>query len=268
MNQNWNADDYARNSSAQLQWAQELIAKLSLQGCESLLDIGCGDGKITAQIAHLLPKGTVVGIDLSHNMIRLASEQFPPQGYPNLSFLQMDATAIQLEENFDVAFSTAVLHWIADQPAVLQGVHACLKPGGKILFQLGGRGNASEVFNVIQEVIERPDWKGYYEGFTPPYHFHGPEEYKAWLTNSGFGVKRVELMPKDMQHRGKEGLKGWLRTTWFPYTDRLPTELRDAFMDVAIQSYTAAHPVDDQGNTHVRMVRLEVEAEALNDEGG
>ena len=262
MKQEWNADDYAINSSAQQQWAQELIAKLSLQGCESLLDIGCGDGKITAQIAQILPKGKVLGIDLSQSMIGLASEQFATKSYPNLSFMQMDATDIQLTERFDLAFSNAVLHWIADQPAVLRGVHSCLKPGGKILFQMGGRGNAHEVFNLIQEVIKRPEWKDYYEGFTPPYHFHGPEEYRSWLTNSGFGVKRLELIPKDMQHQEKEGLKGWLRTTWFPYTDRLPAELRDIFLDQVLESYLATHPLDDHGNTHVKMVRLEIEAYA------
>jgi trans-aconitate 2-methyltransferase len=260
---NWNADDYAKNSSAQLQWAQELIAKLSLHGRESLLDVGCGDGKVSAQIAKILPEGNVLGIDLSQSMIQLACEQFPSQNYPNMSFIQMDATDIQLARKFDVAFSNAVLHWVADQMAVLRGVHACLKPGGRLLFQMGGRGNASEVFDVIQEVVKRHNWKSYYQGFVSPYHFYGPEEYKAWLSKSGFGLTRAELIPKDMQHQGKEGLKGWLRTTWFPFTDRLPTELRNAFLDEVLESYLATQPVDSEGNTHVKMVRLEIEAYVL-----
>jgi trans-aconitate 2-methyltransferase len=260
---NWNADDYAKNSTAQKQWAQELIAKLSLRGNESVLDIGCGDGQVTAQIAQILPRGTVLGIDLSFDMIRLAYEQFPVQNYPNLSFRQMDAADIQLTGKFDVAFSNAVLHWVRDQMVVLRGVHACLKPGGKLLFQMGGRGNAKDVFEAIQEVIQRPDWRGYYHEFTPPYHFYGPEEYKEWLVKSGFGVTRAELIPKDMQHQGKEGLKGWLRTTWFPYTDLLPAELRNAFLDEVVESYVAIHPVDAHGYTHVQMMRLEIEAYVL-----
>lgn len=263
MKQDWNADDYARHSSAQQEWAQELIAKLSLQGSEYLLDIGCGDGKITAQIARILPKGKVVGIDQSESMIRHASEQFAPKDYPNLFFMRMDATDIRVDKKFDGAFSNAVLHWIPDQPAVLRGVHACLRPGGKILFQMGGHGNAHDLLELIHEFIKQPGWKDYYKGFTTPWHFYGPEEYEEWLTNSGFSVKRVELIPKDMQHQGKESLKGWLRTTWFPYTDRLPTELRDFFLDQLLDSYITAHPLDNQGNTHVKMVRLEVEAYAL-----
>ena len=261
--QKWNAEDYAKNSSAQLQWAQELIAKLALQGYESVLDIGCGDGKISAQLALAAKNGNVLGIDLSADMIRLASVQFPPAKYPNLSFVRMDATDIRLSESFDVAFSNATLHWLKDHIAVLGGVHACLRSGGKILFQMGGRGNATDVFSAIGTVLQRPRWRGYYNDFIPPYHFYGPEEYQAWLLESGFSPVRVELVPKDMQHHGAEGLKGWLRTTWFPYTDRLPVELRDAFLAEVVETYTVVHSIDALGNTNVKMVRLEVEAYAL-----
>ncbi|OGP52632.1 MAG: SAM-dependent methyltransferase [Deltaproteobacteria bacterium RBG_13_52_11] len=261
--QNWDAEDYANNSSAQTQWAQELISKLALQGSESLLDIGCGDGKITAQLAQILSAGRILGIDVSPRMIRLATERFPLTKYPNLSFLQMDATRIRLSQQFDVAFSSATLHWVEDHIAVLRGVRVCLKSGGKILLQMGGRGNAHEVFRSVQEVIRRLQWQGYFDDFSQPYHFYGPEEYEAWLSQSGFRTVRVELIPKDMQHQGEEGLRGWLRTTWFPYTDRLPAELRAAFVNEVVDAYTKQHPVDALGNTHVKMVRLEVEAYAL-----
>ena len=260
MQHKWNAEDYAKNSSAQSQWAQELIAKLALLGGESVLDIGCGDGKISAQLSLSVKGGSVLGIDLSADMIRLAREQFPAQSYPNLSFRQMDATDIQPAGKFDVAFSNAVLHWIADHEAVLRGVHACLKSGGKILFQMGGQGNAGEVFDAIDEVIQHPEWRSHFQGFTPPYHFYGPEKYNEWLLKSGFRPVRTELMPKDMQHQGKEGLKGWLRTTWFPYVNRLPSPLRNAFLDEVVEMYMATHPLDAQSNTHVKMVRLEIEA--------
>ena len=263
VNPKWNAKDYAQYSSAQLQWAQELISNLALRGSESVLDIGCGDGKISAQLAQAVESGNVLGIDLSEGMIRLASIQFPPTKYPNLSFLHMDATDIHLSERFDVAFSNATLHWVRNHVANLRGTHGCLKAGGKILFQMGGRGNATEVFSAIQAVLQHPKWLQYFEDFTPPYHFYGPEEYETWLLESSFRTGRVELVPKDMQHQGVEGLTGWLRTTWFPYTDCLPSEFRDTFLAEVVETYTAAHPIDALGNTHVKMVRLEVEAYAL-----
>lgn len=260
---NWNADDYSQNSSAQLQWAEELIAKLGLKGYESVMDIGCGDGKISARLSHIVKNGYVLGIDSSESMIQHASEQYSPTANPNLSFRRMDATEICLTEKFDVAFSNATLHWVKDQIAVLRGVRSCLKPGGKILFQMGGYGNAADMFDTIRETILRPQWEQYFEGFEPPYHVFGPKDYEAWLSECGFHQVRVELIPKDMQHEGTRGLIGWLRTTWFPYTDCLPVELRDAFLEEVAQDYTAVHPVDGLGKAHVKMVRLEFEAYAL-----
>lgn len=259
--QKWDANDYAKNSSAQMQWAQELIATLALQGHESVLDVGCGDGKISARLSRFVKYGSVLGIDLSEDMIKLASKRFPAQSYPNLSFRQMDATDIQLPEKFDIVFSSAVLHWVADQMAVLHGVYACLKPGGKLLFQMGGYGNAREIFDIIQEVKKRSEWRNHFQAFTFPYHFYGRNEYVEFVLKSGFDLIRAEMIPKDMQHRGKEGLKGWLRTTLFPYTECLPSELRNAFLDALLEDYIATHPIDSQGNTHVEMVRLEIEAQ-------
>ncbi len=83
----WNAQDYAKHSSGQFEWAQELIAKLDLQGSESILDIGCGDGKITHQLAEAAKNGYVLGIDQSEEMIRMALEQFPPRKIPQPVFL-------------------------------------------------------------------------------------------------------------------------------------------------------------------------------------
>jgi trans-aconitate 2-methyltransferase len=110
----WNADDYAKHSSSQYKWAQELIPKLKLSGSEALLDIGCGDGKITAVLAKSLPHGCIVGIDSSENMVTLAQHTFPPDAYPNLSFQRMDARALTFQEKFDHVFSNAALHWITD----------------------------------------------------------------------------------------------------------------------------------------------------------
>jgi len=256
----WNAKDYAGNSSAQEKWAQELLAKFSLTGDEHVLDIGCGDGKITSQIAQRVLNGQVCGIDLSPEMIRLAKERYPQDTHRNLSFLQMDAREINLADKFDVVFSNAALHWVDNLPAVLRGVHACMNPGGKILFQLGGTGNAADILCAVDEIIGRPVWKDYFQNFIFPYHFYNPEQCTDWLRETGFTLKRAELIPRDMRHQDKEELKGWLRTTWFPYTNCLPFEVRDHFLEAVMESYCAKHPFDPLGRTHVRMIRLEIEA--------
>ena len=270
----WDARDYAAHSSAQLGWARELIGKLRLRGDEDVLDIGCGDGRATALMAERLPEGSVLGVDNSASMIALAEEQFPTapsasaaepsasrSAYSNLRFQRMDAARLELPRSFDVAFSNAALHWVEDHQAMLRGVHACLRPAGRLLFQMGGRGNAAEVRAMVDELVARPRWCDAFRGFASPYHFCGPDDYDAWLPRAGFRVARAELIAKDMRHAGRAALLGWLRTTWFPYTDRLPAELREAFLDELATTYLSAHPADEQGVIHVRMVRLEVEAE-------
>lgn len=263
LRQNWNADDYAKNSGQQFKWAQELIGKLALQGDESVLDIGCGDGKITAQLSRMANRGRVLGIDLSEDMICLAKERFPSSTHPNLSFVRMDASQICLSERFDVAFSNAALHWVPDHLAVLRGARSCLKPDGRILFQMGGRGNAAEVLAALETLMQLPRWKEFFGNYTPQKYYYAPEDYAAWLPAAGFQPVRVELIPKDMQHRGLDGLKSWFRTTWFPYTDCVPEHLRDRFLNELVDTFAASHPMDDAGKMHVKMVRLEVDARAV-----
>ncbi len=253
----WDAREYAQNASAQYGWAQSLIGGVVLSGDEAILDIGCGDGKITAEIAagQLAP---VVGVDSSAAMVELALQSYPCRG--NLSFRQMDATQLQFESEFDLVFSNAALHWVADHPAVLQGIARALRPGGRVLLSMGGKGNAPELLPVLDALMASPSWRGCFAGFCFPYTFCGIEEYEGWLPAAGLQATRLELVAKDMVHESINGLKGWLRTTWFPFTGRVAESKREEFLDELVQNYIEQVPVDDLGRTHVKMIRLEVEA--------
>jgi trans-aconitate 2-methyltransferase len=253
----WNAVDYAQHASAQRGWANELIEKLALQGYEALLDIGCGNGAITDELARRLPQGSVTGIDASESMVALARNTY---ARPNLRFEVMDATDIHLDQKFDVAFSNATLHWVKDQPAVLRGLHKHLNPRARILFQMGGYGNASLILEVIDKIIASAEWQAYFTDFQFPYSFYATEPYRHWLPEAGYEAVRIEIIAKDMVHQGAEGLQSWLRTTWFPYTDRLPEPLREKFLTEIVCRYLERKPLDAEGQTHVDMVRLEVEA--------
>lgn len=257
----WNAQDYAKNSTAQQSWARELFSKLDLKGNETILDIGCGDGKVTAELASLVPGGSVTGIDSSRAMIQLARVNFPASENSNLSFKQMDAVGLNFDEEFDVVFSNAALHWVKDQQAVLKGISRSLRNGGKILLQMGGKGNARDLFDIVRIMGEDKKWAPYFKGFGIPYTFCDPEEYRQWLQITELCSVRVELLEKDMVHNGKEGLTGWLRPVSLPYTNRIPETLHSYFIDELVERYLQNHPLDDEGKSHVRMVRLEVEAE-------
>lgn len=256
----WDASDYSRNSTAQLTWARELLAKLRLQSHEHVLDVGCGDGKVTVEIAASVPDGLVVGIDSSLQMIGFAQQNFPAADYPNLRFQPGDARKLGLDEEFDVVFSNAVLHWILDHRPVLRGIAKALRPGGRCLLQMGGQGNATAILQTFERLRQRPEFAEYFVGMGQPYGFHGPEEYHVWLEGAGLVPERVELIPKTMTHQGRDGLAGWVRTTWLPYLDRLPEELRPSLVDAVVDGYLAEHPIGDDGLTRVEMVRLEVAA--------
>lgn len=258
-NYQWNAADYAEHSSVQFEFARELIDKLNLKGNEALLDIGSGDGKVSAVIAASLPYGYVIGIDSSQDMVSLATERYPGSDFPNLTFQKRDVRELSFKNQFDVVFSNATLHWITDHLSFLHKVRKCLKKSGKILLQMGGRGNAQEIILVMDNLLSQEKWKPYFNDFTFPYGFHGPDDYEKWLDQVGLRAERIELIPKNTKHKGKEGLTGWIRTTWLPYTQRIPENMRESFISDFTDAYIDTHPADNEGFVHVQMMRLEVE---------
>lgn len=130
-----------------------------------------------------------------------------------------------------------------------------------MLLQMGGRGNAATILQTLEWIINEDRWSRFFKGFSFPCAFCGPEEYRRWLRDLGFRIVRVELLPKDMAHEGKEGLAAWIRTTWLPYTQRIPEALREEFLVEVVDRYCEEHPSGADGRIHVSMVRLEVEAE-------
>jgi trans-aconitate methyltransferase len=256
----WDPEDYARNSSAQLSWARELFSRMAFLGAEAVLDVGCGDGKITAEFARALPHGFVLGVDSSAEFIAYASEHYTRSKFPQLWFQQMDARSLDIDRKFDLIFSNAALHWVDNHPAFLRGVSKHLHPQGRMVLSCGGAGNAAEIIVVLARLVASPVWRGYFNDFEFPYYFHAPDDYADWLPEAKMAVVRCELVEKDMFHEGPDGLASWIRTTWMPYTHRVPEGLREQFVDELVSEYLRGHPADSSGRTHVQMIRLEVEA--------
>jgi trans-aconitate methyltransferase len=256
----WNPEDYAKNSDAQLKWARELRQNLNLQGNESVLDVGCGDGKITADFATTLPRGRVTGVDSSPEMIAYATRTYPSKQYPNLSFACVDARSLDFDQEFDLCFSNAALHWVDNHQAFLNGANRALRRGGRLVISCGGQGDAADVLKVFSQLTSCEAWQSYFDGFYNPYFFYGDQDYSLWLEKAGFSVERLELVPKDMTHPGKEGLAGWIRTAWLPFTQSIPESKRDNFITHFVETYLERIPLDQNGLAHVRMVQLEVSA--------
>lgn len=256
----WNAADYAANSVVQQTWARELITRLNLRGDEHILDVGCGDGKVTAEIARVAPGGTATGIDASAEMIAFAKKTFPPGKHANLRFRVMDARKIKLARRFDLVFSNAALHWVDDHEQFLRGAAEVLKPGGRLVVSCGGKGNAQDVFVALRPEMRLAHWRQFFRKIPEPYFFYTPEEYKKWLAKAGFQTNSLRLAPKDATYPGADGFATWLRTTWIPYVQRVPESAREEFIAAVTRRYVAKHPPDAENQVHVRMVRLEIDA--------
>jgi len=260
----WNAAEYAANSTVQQSWARELIAKLNLRGDEQILDVGCGDGKVTAELARNVPRGQVVGTDASAEMIAFAKKSFPPEKNPSLKFDVADAREIsggKSANSFDLVFSNAALHWVDDHEQFLRGAAVALKPGGRLVVSCGGKGNAHDVFLALRPEMRLKRWREFFRRMPMPYFFYAPSDYEKWLPKFSFKIRTLKLAPKDATYTGADGFATWLRTTWLPFVQRVPENLREGFIAAVTQRYLSKHPPDASGQVHVRMVRLEIEAE-------
>ena len=255
----WNADEYASQSKAQAIWARELLDTITLRGHEHILDIGCGDGKHTAMLAERVPDGRVVGMDRSEDMVAHARDTYGNKT-DTLRFETSDASNLPYENEFDFIFSNACLHWIRDHGPVLKGIDKALRPGGRILLSMGGKGNIATVEPTVRSVMECPEWREFFVNFEPTYGFHGPEEYEPWLDATHLRPTRIELIPKDMMHTPAQ-FEGWFCTTGLPYTQCIPEDQRDTFIADVIERYHTVNPVHADGLFHTPMIRLEIEAD-------
>jgi trans-aconitate methyltransferase len=138
---------------------------------------------------------------------------------------------IQPDEKFDIVFSNAALHWVDDHRAFLRGAASVLRSGGRLIVSCGGKGNAHDVFLVLRPEMRLKRWREFFRRTEKPYFLYSPADYEKWL-----------------------------RSTWLPYTQRVPENLREEFIGVVTDRYVAKHPPDADGRVHVRMMRLEIAA--------
>jgi trans-aconitate 2-methyltransferase len=181
----WNAAAYSQRSGLQQAMAEEVLALLDLEGSERVLDIGCGDGKITAAIAARVPRGAVVGVDVSRDMITFALSHFASTLRPNLRFEVADARLLPFRNEFDRVVSFNALHWIPDQNSALRSIRSAMTPDGQALLRLVPKGERKSLENVIEETRRSARWIGYFHEFHDPYLHLTPEQYAAAAERNG-----------------------------------------------------------------------------------
>ena len=257
----WNPEDYALHSAPQERMAREMLDQLELHANDSVLDIGCGDGRHTAVIAARVPQGRVVGMDISPDMVRYANKCFPPIDYPNLRFQLRDASALGFFSEFSVVFSNSVLHWITDHSPVIAGIAKALLPGGRCRLQLSGRGNFAEVRAACDHVAQEEPWRSAFVGFSLGISFHGPEQYQELLTAAGLIPEDVSLSERDEVFPSREAFVGFWRNVAHPYTSRISSEKRALFIETVVDNYLTKRPAGRDGGISVATKRLYVKAQ-------
>ena len=203
----FDAEKYKKASTHQKEWAKKLISELNLAGNEKILDLGCGDGGITVQLAELVPDGQVVGIDASHSMIESAREAHRTK---NIRFDLMDINEINFENEFDFVFSNATLHWVKDHKKLLSNVHKALKAEAIVRFNFAADGNCSAFFKVVREVMVKKEYAGYFNHFDWPWYMPTIGEYEQLLMASKFKEARVWGENADRFFPDKDAMVRWV----------------------------------------------------------
>jgi len=233
----WDAAEYSRRSSLQEAMAQEVLALLDLKGSERILDVGCGDGKITAKIASRAAKGSVVGVDPSRDMISFAQGHFGPPALPNLRFEVADARRLRFKNEFDLVVSFNALHWIPEQQTALTSIRSALVPGGKAQLRLVSKGARKSVENVTEETRRTSRWKAYFQDFEDPYLHLTPEEYAALAERSGFRVLHVSTKDHSWDFGSRLAFSGFCAVGCVAWTSRLPAAERMDFINDVLDRY-------------------------------
>lgn len=199
----WNSELYQSSHAFVWQFGRDLLAILAPKPGERILDVGCGTGQLTADIANA--GAEVVGLDLSAEMIAAASANFP-----QLRFEVADITAANYRGEFDAVFSNAALHWVRDQNAAIGAIARALRPGGRFVFEMGGRGNIQRIWNAAMEALSAMGVKDPEK--LSPWFYPSIGEYAPMLESRGLLVTLAVLFDRPTPLEGGErGLRIWLQ---------------------------------------------------------
>ena len=240
----WDASAYQRLSEPQFEWGKRVLARFTPGLDHTVIDAGCGSGRLTALLAEKVPQGRVIAVDRSENMIAEARARLAELG-ERVSFVCADLATFVVEEPVHAVFSTATFHWVMDHDRLFASVRACLRPGGQLVAQCGGAGNL-RVFHAHAERVyrEAPFWS-WFDGFMPGWNFQGPDATAERLRFSGFSEVACALENAPTPFADEATFRGFLRTVVLRiHLARLPDEeRREAFLDAVIASVAKDGPL-------------------------
>lgn len=221
----WDAATYQRISVPHEEWAEAVLGRLPLRGDETVLDGGCGTGRVTRMLVERLPDGRVIAVDGSAAMVEKVREVLRPRDEAFVA----DLATLELRQPVEAIVSSAVFHWIPDHDALFARLRAALEPGGRLVAQCGGKGNIDAFRAAGKAVTERDPYARYFEDFGDLWFYAGAEETEARLRAAGFAEVRCWLEP--WQVVPPEPAEFTRTIMLSGHIDRLPPELRDRFVE-------------------------------------
>ena len=233
-NQQWDGASYDRISHIQQGWGAEVLGRLQLRGDETVLDAGCGSGRVSEMLAERLPRGRVIALDASPSMAAAARERLAgPIARGRAQVLEGDLLALELDEPVDAILSTATFHWIADHDRLFAQLRAALKDGGVLAAQCGGEGNIDVLRGHAREVLAHAPYAEHMVGWRNPWNYAPAELTHERLLAAGFASAQCWLAPAPS---APEHPREFLSTVVLgPHVQRLPPELRERFMEEVLE---------------------------------
>jgi trans-aconitate methyltransferase len=233
----WDAARYHRLSDPQLAWARNVAARLQPSRGERILDLGCGTGRLTAEIA-ATPGILVVGLDMSSAMLTEARKAH------RLRLVRGDGTALPFSGIFDAVFSTATFHWIADRDRLFASICQALKAGGRLVAQCGGGANLQRLYERARRLQESPRYMDWFRSWSEPWRFEGVGGTEARLARAGFTAIDVSLVSTPTTFNDADTYAEFIECVCLRHQlDRLPVSERPRFVgDLTGQAATDDPP--------------------------
>jgi trans-aconitate 2-methyltransferase len=231
---NWDGAVYDRISAPMEALGRAVLDRLELHGEETVIDAGCGSGRVTEALLERLPRGRVIAVDASASMAQAARERLAGAGIgpERVEVREGDLLELEVDEPVDAILSTATFHWIADHDALFRRLRAALAPGGRLVAQCGGEGNIDVLRGVAHAVLEREPYAEHFRGWHAPWNYAGPEVTRERLLSAGFSAAECWLQPAPQQpEHPREFLSSIVLG---PHYQQLPEDLREPFMDTVL----------------------------------
>ena len=219
--QRWTASDYAANGRFVQDLAGDVLAMLAARPGERILDLGCGDGRLTTEIA--ATGADVLGVDLSDDLLAVAAAR-------GLRVQRADGHQLTFDREFDAVFSNAALHWMRAPELVTAGVARALKPGGRFVGEMGGHGNVAAIATAMRAVSGE---RGGDPARVAPWFFPTPDEYGRLLKGAGFRIEGIALVPRPTPL--ETGMEGWLTTFGRSFFEQFSESERNAVLDDVLE---------------------------------